>query len=71
MPLTPKGQEILSKMEQRYGEKKGKSVFYASQNAGTIKGVDAEPASTALEAPSTLDSVMKACDDYDKAHGCG
>jgi hypothetical protein len=26
-------------MKRTYGAKKGKSVFYASANAGTIKGV--------------------------------
>ena len=40
MPLTKKGSEIKSAMTKEYGEKKGTSVFYASKNAGTIKGVD-------------------------------
>lgn len=40
MPLTEKGQEIMSNMKEQYGEKKGESVFYASKNAGTISGVD-------------------------------
>lgn len=40
MPLTGKGEEILSKMEKEYGSDKGKSVFYASRNAGRISGVD-------------------------------
>ena len=39
MPLTPKGEEIKSNMEKEYGAKKGESVFYASANKGTIKGV--------------------------------
>lgn len=39
MPLTKKGEKILTNMEKEYGGKKGKSVFYASANAGTIKGV--------------------------------
>lgn len=38
MPLTKKGDKILKKMKQRYGSKKGESVFYASQNKGTITG---------------------------------
>jgi hypothetical protein len=38
MPLTKKGKKILKNMETEYGTKKGKSVFYASQNKGTIKG---------------------------------
>jgi len=38
MPLTKKGQKIMRAMKKSYGAKKGKSVFYASQNKGTIKG---------------------------------
>ena len=38
MPLTLKGAKILRKMVEEYGEKKGKSVFYASQNAKKITG---------------------------------
>lgn len=40
MPLTKKGAKIERAMDKEYGEKKGKEVFYASRNAGTIKGVD-------------------------------
>ncbi len=40
MPLTSKGEKILSNMEREYGTKKGKSVFYASANKGTISGVE-------------------------------
>jgi hypothetical protein len=40
MPLTKKGSKIMSTMKDEYGEKKGESVFYASKNAGKIKGVD-------------------------------
>lgn len=39
MPLTSKGAEIKSNMEKEYGKSKGESVFYASANKGTIKGV--------------------------------
>ena len=38
MPLTEKGKKILKEMQEKYGKKKGKSVFYASINAGKIKG---------------------------------
>ena len=38
MPLTKKGEKIMSAMKGEYGAKKGKKVFYASQNKGTIKG---------------------------------
>ncbi len=40
MPLTKKGKKIMSSMVREYGAKKGKGVFYASRNAGKIKGVD-------------------------------
>ena len=39
MPLTKKGMKIKSAMMKEYGEKKGKQVFYASENKGTIKGI--------------------------------
>lgn len=39
MPLNTKGKKILKAMEKEYGKKKGKTVFYASENKGTIKGV--------------------------------
>ena len=39
MPLTRKGAKILEHMRSEYGAKKGTSVFYASANKGTIKGV--------------------------------
>lgn len=39
-PLTKKGREIERHMDEEYGDKKGKEVFYASKNKGTIKGVE-------------------------------
>lgn len=39
MPLTRKGTKIMAAMQSQYGAKKGKSVFYASANKGTITGV--------------------------------
>ena len=38
MPLTKKGSKIMAAMKKQYGAKKGKQVFYASQNKGIIKG---------------------------------
>jgi len=38
MPLTAKGNKIMANMKAEYGSEKGKSVFYASQNKGTIAG---------------------------------
>jgi hypothetical protein len=40
MPITPKGNKIMGAMQKEYGAKKGKSIFYASANKGTIKGVE-------------------------------
>jgi len=42
MPLTTKGKKIMSSMKQTYGGKKGEQVFYASANAGKLKGVEKE-----------------------------
>lgn len=39
MPLNPKGEKIKHEMEKEYGPEKGKKVFYASENKGTIKGI--------------------------------
>lgn len=39
MPLNKKGKKIKAAMEKEYGKKKGESVFYASENKGTIKNV--------------------------------
>ena len=33
-PLTKPGKKVMSNMKSEYGEKKGKSVFYASINKG-------------------------------------
>jgi hypothetical protein len=40
MPLTKKGQKILSEMKKEYGPKKGESVFYASIHKGRIQGAE-------------------------------
>ena len=40
MPLTKKGKKIMGSMKKIYGTKKGKKVFYASRNKGSIKGVE-------------------------------
>ena len=39
MPLTKKGTKIKAAMSKEYGAKKGAQVFYASENAGKIKGL--------------------------------
>lgn len=40
MPLTKKGAKIKRAMSKEYGEKKGEKVFYASINAGKVKGAE-------------------------------
>lgn len=40
MPLTKKGETIMAAMMKKYGHDKGRQVFYASRNKGTIMGVD-------------------------------
>lgn len=42
MPMTKKGKKIMKAMMDEYGSEKGKSVFYASENKGRIKGVHKE-----------------------------
>ena len=39
MPLTEKGKKIMKAMQQEYGKEKGRQVFHASANEGTITGV--------------------------------
>lgn len=39
MPLNSKGVKIKKAMIKEYGAKKGASVFFASENKGTIKGI--------------------------------
>ena len=37
MPLNKKGKKIMNEMVKEYGEKKGREVFYKSENKRTIK----------------------------------
>jgi hypothetical protein len=39
MPLTKKGAKIKKSMQKTYGKERGETVFYASENKGTLKGV--------------------------------
>ena len=40
MSLSAKGKKIKKAMLKQYGKKKGKKVFYASANKGTITDVE-------------------------------
>ena len=57
MPLTEKGSEILHAMEKEYGTEKGKHVFYASKNKGTISGVDSA---------ARIDAIVEGCERLHK-----
>lgn len=46
MPLNAKGKKIKAAMMKEYGAEKGKKVFYASENGGTIHGVVKEEGAT-------------------------
>lgn len=46
MPLTAKGKKVLKAMQEEYGKKKGKEVFYASINSGKVKGAEAKRGTT-------------------------
>ena len=37
------GSEVMSNMKKQYGDKKGKSVFYATANKRKKQGVDTGP----------------------------
>jgi len=50
MPLTPKGEKILRNMIDEYGPRKGREVFYASINAGKIKGAEGQSPAPAKKA---------------------
>lgn len=40
MPLTPKGSKILKRMEDQYGKRKARQIFYAMINEGKITGAE-------------------------------
>lgn len=73
MPLTAKGEEILSHMEQEYGNSHGKEVFYASKAKGTITAIDEQSPdplaglSAAFDA-AAMNRVASACERYDARH---
>lgn len=54
MPLSSKGEKILSSMKSEYGSKKGEQVFYASKNAGRISGIDSYYDPTAERSDFTI-----------------
>lgn len=63
-PLTKKGNKILAKMRERYGKKKGESVFYASKNKGTISGVDGKTKDvSAKEIRRQIDELKRRAND--------
>lgn len=59
MPLNAKGRKIKAAMVKQYGSKKGKRVFYASENKGTISGVTEGKASHSKAKPTKARKVTK------------
>jgi hypothetical protein len=51
MPLTKKGETIMSSMVKEYGAKRAKRIFYASANKGRIKGVEGRRRPRTVVAP--------------------
>lgn len=39
MPLGKRARKVMREMKKHYGKKKGEQVFYASANAGKLKGI--------------------------------
>lgn len=66
MPLTPKGRKIEHAMEKEYGDKKGKSVFYASINKGKVTGAEKSSHEKAMRAKSVGKSLKG---KYEKEEG--
>jgi hypothetical protein len=63
MPLTAKGEKILSNLVKEYGsEEKGKQVLYAGKNAGTFTGIDSVPAGL----QGICDQLAAMCDEVRK-----
>jgi hypothetical protein len=62
MPLTSKGEEVMSAMRKEYGSSKGEQVFYASKNKGTIAGVDAARADELNPLSDRVDALNSRAD---------
>ena len=61
MPLTSKGEKILSNLIEEYGSKeKGEQVLYAGKNKGTFTGIDSIPAG--LDEAGNLDRRQSAAE---------
>lgn len=41
--LNKKGKTIMTAFQKQYGPAKGKRIFYAAENKGTIKGIKRKP----------------------------
>ena len=75
MPLTKKGKKIMKSMKDQYGEKEGKSVFYASANKGKIKNVHGKKEGGVMEPyhgsfiSGTVDGKQLSNPSYKKYYG--
>ena len=71
MPLNDKGKKILASMEKQYGKKKGKTVFYAMENSGKLKGIKKAYSGdfmTAETSASMYDSGKAAADSFQASY---
>ena len=68
MPLTGKGEKIMSAMKEKYGGDKGEEVFYASKNKGTISGVDSRGDAGIVMTPSAKDAKADKGPDHEVNH---
>ncbi len=59
MPLTEKGNKIRSALVKEYGHDKGRQVFYAMKNKGTISGVDDDDDRIPLEEGKSREIVNR------------
>jgi SHS2 domain-containing protein len=66
MPLTGKGEKILSHMKEEYGsEEKAKQVLYAGKNKGTFTGIDCDKIGRIADAVNNLAQRFDAIVDAD------
>ena len=74
MPLNDKGKKILASMEKQYGKKKGKTVFYAMENSGKLKGIKKAYSGdfmSAATSSSMYESGKAAADSFQASYSGG
>lgn len=67
MPLSSKGEKILSALTKEYGKEKAERVLYAGENKGTFTGIHDDQAITDTMA-AVADAMSAACDAIEGLH---